>query len=96
VRPDLDPEEEEAPVGEVQQNRLIGQVRPTVEPDPGRHVVDAQRDDHDDPLEVPERALDPLRKHGLTRGIELLRLFGRTHSGITLGLNRHCSAQAHF
>jgi hypothetical protein len=81
VRPDLDPEEEEAPVRKVQQHRLIGQVGTTVEADPGRHVVDAQGDDHDDPLEVPERAADPLWKHGFTGGVELLRLFGRTHGG---------------
>jgi hypothetical protein len=69
VRPDLDPEEEEAPVGEVDQHRLIGQVRAAVPADPRRQVVDAQRDDHDPPFEVPELAGDT-RENGLTCGVE--------------------------
>jgi hypothetical protein len=81
VRPDLDPEEEEPPVRKVQKHRLVGQVGAAVEPDPGRDIVDAQGDDHDDPLEVPERARDPLGENGFTGCVELLRLFGRTHGG---------------
>ena len=72
VRPDLDIEHVEAAIGEIDQHRLVGRVRPAVPADPRGDVVDRQRDDHDQPLEAPERAVDALVVDGLALGVEFI------------------------
>ena len=81
VRPDLDPEEEEAPVRHVDQHGLIGECGPAIPPDPGGDVVDPQGHDHNDPFEIAELTGDPFRKNRFAGGVELLWLFRGTHDG---------------
>ena len=78
VRPDLDPEEIEPPVGHIDQHRLIGQVRSAVPSDPRRDVIDAQRHTHDPPLQIAVESLHAARKDRLSRGVKRL-LIGRRH-----------------
>src|SRR3546814_1220078 len=47
LRPDLDAEHIETAMGEIDENRLIGRIRPTVPADPGRDPVDRPADHHD-------------------------------------------------
>ena len=84
MRPDLDPEKEEAAVGQIDQNGLIRQVRTTVPPQPRRDVVDAQCDRHDHPFEVTEVTRNAARKDRLTRGVKAWRdvWFSLGHGGI--------------
>ncbi len=56
LRPDLDEEEIEAAVGEIDQHRLVGRIGPAIPADPGRQVVDAERDQHHQPFEAAEMA----------------------------------------
>ncbi len=86
VRPDLDPEEEKAAVGQIHQHRLIGQPRPPVPADPRGDVVDAQRHRHQHPFEASELSLHPARKDGFARRIEAWGfLLGRGHPSLLLG-----------
>ncbi len=86
VRPDLDPEEVEAPVRQVDQHSLVGQVRATVPANPGRQVVDRQSDPHDPPLERTEGALNAAGEHGFAGSVERRWLIGRRH-----GFRASCS-----
>ncbi len=70
LRPDLEEEEKEAPRGEVDQHRLIGQIGAAVPPDPRHEIVDRERHRHDDPLDIAERAVGALRVDLDARGIE--------------------------
>src|SRR5690606_1356790 len=58
--PDFDKEEIEAPVRHIDQDSLIGGKRPAVPAQPRRHIVNAERDGHDQPFEaakLPTRTL---------------------------------------
>ncbi len=70
VRPDLDPEEVETPAGQIDQHRLIGQVRSAIPADPRRQIVNRKGNGHDPPLEGAELARDSAGKDGLSRSIE--------------------------
>ena len=69
LRPDLDPEEEEAPVGQVDQHRLVRQIGAAVPADPGGDVVDRQRDAHQPPLQTAEEPAHRLGEDRFARGI---------------------------
>ena len=51
LRPELDDEEVEAAAGEIDQHRLVRQRAGPLPADPGRDVVDRQRDDQQRPLD---------------------------------------------
>ena len=74
MRPDLDPEEKEAPVRQIDQHRLIGQAGTTIPADPRQQVIDPQRHRHDDPFQIAEPAFDPARKDRLAGLIKLGRV----------------------
>ena len=73
LRPDLDEEEIEAPVGEVHEHRLVRSIGTAIPADPWRQVVDAERDEHHQPLEATETSFRPLRKDLLSRLVKRLR-----------------------
>jgi hypothetical protein len=52
-------------------------MRATVPANPRRQVVDAERNGHDQPFEIAERAVGALGKDLLARGVERLAQFGR-------------------
>ena len=76
VRPDLDREHVETAVGEIDQNRLVGREGTTVPAQPRGHVVDRERDQHDEPFEAPEWSVDPLVVDLLALLVELFRKRG--------------------
>ncbi len=80
MRPDFDPEEEKAPSGEIDQNRLVRQVWTAVPADPWDEVIDAQCDRHDHPFEVAELTRDAARKDGFARGKQVWGRFSLWHS----------------
>ena len=77
LRPDLDEEEIEAPVGQVDQHRLVRRIRAAVPAHERQAVIDAERDEQHDPFDAPERAVHPLRIDFPPRLIErsILRAF---------------------
>jgi hypothetical protein len=80
LRPDLDGAEEEALVGEVEEEGLVRQARSTVPADPGQQIIDAERDGHHRPLDLAEGAVRELGVDLLARGIGLAHLL-RCHRG---------------
>ena len=80
VRPDLDVEHVEAAVGEIDQHRLIGGIGAAVPADPRGDVVDRQGDEHHQPLEAAEGAVDPLVVDRLALFVER-----RAHEAHVLG-----------
>ena len=79
LRPDFDEEEIEAAIGEVDQHGLIGRIRPAIPAQPRREIIDAQRDEHDEPFEAPELTANTLRKNLDPRRIERLPGLGGIH-----------------
>ena len=61
LRPDLDEEEIEAPVGEIDQHRLARRGRPAVPAHERQQVVDAEAERHQPPFDSAEGAGDALR-----------------------------------
>jgi hypothetical protein len=77
LRPYLDEEEVEATAGEDRASTAwSGAKRSTVPAEPRRQVVDAERHQHHQPLELPETALRALWKDLLACGVEWLAGFG--------------------
>ena len=72
LRPDLDEEEIETAVCHIDQHRLIGRKFAAIPANPGRDVVNAKRDQHDDPFQSPELAADPLGEDLFAGGIKRL------------------------
>jgi hypothetical protein len=70
VRPDLDPEEEEAAVRHIHQHRLIGQAGAAVPADPGGDVIEPQGHCHDHPFEAAKAAPHPAREDRRPRGVK--------------------------
>ena len=68
--PDLDPEEEETPVGQIDQHRLVRQMRAAVPADPRRDIVNCQRDAHDPPLQPAVESCHCLGEDRFARGIK--------------------------
>ena len=52
-------EEIESPRREIEQDRLVGESGAAVPAQPWRDVIDRQRDDHVEPFEPAERAVNP-------------------------------------
>ncbi len=77
LRPDLDEEEVEAPVGHVDQDSLVGRMRSAIPAQPGRDVVDAQRDRHDDPFQAAICAFGALGVDFLAGCVKRLRVLFR-------------------
>ena len=67
--PDLDPEEEKTAVGQVDQNRLIGQGGATIKAYPWRDIINRQGDSHNHPFQIAEIAFHTAGKDRLTRSI---------------------------
>ena len=72
LRPDLDEEEIEAPVGKIDQHRLARRVRAAIPAHERQQVVDAERDGQHRPFDAAERAGDALRIDLLPRRVERL------------------------
>ena len=72
VWPYLDVEHVETAIGQVDQHRLIRRIRPAIPADPRRHVVNRQRDQHDQPLEAAKWAVDALVMNRLALLVEPL------------------------
>src|SRR5690606_36380965 len=60
LRPDFDEEEIEAAIGKIDQHRLIRRIGAAIPAQPWRQIVAAERNEHDNPLEAPELALNAL------------------------------------
>src|SRR5690606_21710014 len=78
-RPDLDEEEVEASVGQIDQDSLVRGKGTPVPTYPGRQVVDAQGNGHDQPFEIAVRAFGALRENFPAAGTEGLAQPGRVH-----------------
>ncbi|MPL74101.1 hypothetical protein SDC9_19911 [bioreactor metagenome] len=87
VRPDLDHEEEEAPVRQVDEHRLVGQRRTAVPADPRGDVVDAQHQRHQHPFQGAEMALHAAREDGFARSVKRggFARFGGAHRSLSVG-----------
>ncbi len=70
LRPDLDEEEIEAPVGEIDEYRLVGGARAAIPTDEREPVVDAERDPKHDPFDSAIGPLDALGVDLAARHIE--------------------------
>ncbi len=82
LRPDFEAEEVKALMGEIEQHGLIGDAGSAPPTQPGQTVIDAQRDNHEDPLDPPEFAVNQLRIDGFAGRVEGLFLrSGRFYLG---------------
>jgi hypothetical protein len=79
LRPYLDHEEVEAPIGKIDEHRLIRRKGSAIPPDPRRDVVDGERNKHHQPLEAAEVAARPFREDLLPGRVEGLALLRRIH-----------------
>ena len=59
-------------MGQIDQDCLVRRERPAIPADPRAEIIDAERDQHHDPLELPETSFRPLRENLLARLIERL------------------------
>jgi hypothetical protein len=95
VRPDLDPEEIEAPMRQIDQHRLMRQVRATVPANPRGQVIDAQRHPQDPPFQRAKAARHAAREHRFAGGVKAGRFWGRGHGGLrAVASDRMCQKGA--
>ena len=92
LRPDLDEEEIEPPVGEIDQHRLRGRVRTAIPAHERQQIIDAQGDQQHRPFDAAEGAVHALRINlapwRIERGIVTGRLgayFGRRYQSRQIG-----------
>src|SRR5690606_12952442 len=82
--PDLEEEQEQPAIGEIEQYGLVGQIWTAVPAKPWQHVINAERDRHDQPLDVPEPAVGEARIDLLPSSIKLPPILAVDGSNIVL------------